>query len=143
MCCFSHAVEWVSSTKIFARGSKDGRQFLAYEMQYKAAEDLSMILPIPVPAASKDDAVRFINLKDYGDFFADLAEMVVPEADGAEALRLADADLESHAEADFVRPSVPFCRGLDGGDVTADLVWCIAPEEVDVCVLGADVDRRG
>jgi hypothetical protein len=73
MCCFSKSVDGVDRTRIFARGGKDGRQFLAYEMQYKATEDLSMILPLPVPPKSKDDAIRFISLKDYPDLFDDLA----------------------------------------------------------------------
>ena len=72
MCCFSRKVEVVSDTNIFARSSKDGQQFLVYSMRYKAGEDLSMILPIPVPKASKEDAVTFINLEKYDDFFADL-----------------------------------------------------------------------
>ncbi len=38
MCCFSGAVEQVSSTHIFAR-SANGSQFLAYSMTYAAAAD--------------------------------------------------------------------------------------------------------
>jgi hypothetical protein len=41
-------------------------------MRFKAGEDLAMILPIPTPKGSPDDAVRFINLEKYPDFFADL-----------------------------------------------------------------------
>jgi hypothetical protein len=72
MCCFSRAVERVANTQMFARDSKEGRQFLVYSMYVTAGEDLAMILPIPVPKASKDDAVRFINLEKYPDFFKDL-----------------------------------------------------------------------
>jgi hypothetical protein len=73
MCCFSRPVESVSATKIFARSSKDGRQFIVYSMSIQTKEDLAMILPIPVPKGSPDDAVRFINLKDYATFFDDMA----------------------------------------------------------------------
>jgi hypothetical protein len=73
MCCFSGAVESVSSTKIFARSAPDGRQYLAYEMFFSAREDLAMILPLPVPPGSADDAVRFISLKEYRTLFRDLA----------------------------------------------------------------------
>jgi hypothetical protein len=31
-----------------------------------------MILPLPVPKASKEDAVRFINLQKYADFFDEM-----------------------------------------------------------------------
>ena len=72
MCCFSKTVDFVGNTNIFARGSKDGRQFLVYSMEFAAEEDLAMILPIPTPKASAEDAVKFISLKKYDAFFADL-----------------------------------------------------------------------
>ena len=72
MCCFSRPVVSVTDTNIFARASKDGRQFLVYSMKLDAKEELAMILPLPVPKASKEDAVRFINLEKYPDFFAEL-----------------------------------------------------------------------
>src|ERR1700683_1546318 len=72
MCCFSKKVDLVADTNIFARASKEGRQFLVYSMRFKAGEDLSMILPIPVPKETKDDAVTFINLEKYPKFFDDL-----------------------------------------------------------------------
>src|SRR5262245_25963630 len=72
MCCFSRAVDVVADTNIFARSSKEARQFLVYSMTLSAKEDLAMILPIPVPKESKEDAVRFINLEKYPDFFQDM-----------------------------------------------------------------------
>lgn len=72
MCCFSREVQSVSNTNIFARSSNAGRQFLAYSMTIQAKEDLAMILPIPVPSGSPDDAVKFIDLKGYPDFFKDM-----------------------------------------------------------------------
>jgi hypothetical protein len=72
MCCFSRAVDKVADTTIFARASKEGRQFLVYAMSLSAKEDLAMILPIPVPKAPKEDAVRFLNLEKYEDFFKDM-----------------------------------------------------------------------
>jgi hypothetical protein len=73
MCCFSRRVDKVADTTIFARAGKDGRQFLVYSMLLKAGEDLAMILPIPTPKASSEDAVRFISLEKYPDFFKDMA----------------------------------------------------------------------
>src|SRR5215510_7361641 len=82
MCCFSKPVDVVADTNIFARESKDGRQFLVYSMKFKAGEDLAMILPIPTPKASAEDAVKFISLKKYEQFFDDLrAGFPVPKSD--------------------------------------------------------------
>ncbi len=72
MCCFSGQVQRVADTNIFARASAEGRQFLVYSMNFKADDAVAMILPLPVPKESKEDAVKFINLEKYEDFFADL-----------------------------------------------------------------------
>ena len=72
MCCFTRPVQSVSSTKIFARLGDPGRQWLAYSMQYEASEALAMVLPIPTPANSGEQAVLFVDLSDYPAFFDDL-----------------------------------------------------------------------
>ena len=72
MCCFSRPVQSVADTNIFARAARDGRQFLAYQMKFRAAEDLAMILPLPTPPRSPENAVRFVNLEKYTGFFDDL-----------------------------------------------------------------------
>jgi hypothetical protein len=72
MCCFSKPVNLVANTNIFARASKDGRQFLVYSMTISAKEDLAMILPIATPKDAKEDAVKFINLEKYPEFFKDM-----------------------------------------------------------------------
>src|SRR5262249_62363241 len=83
MCCFSRPVDLVANTNIFARASKDGRQFLVYAMTLSAKEDLSMILPLPTPKDAKEDAVKFINLEKYADFFTDLlAGFPIPKGNG-------------------------------------------------------------
>src|SRR5215467_1429760 len=72
MCCFSQPVEYVAGTSIFARPAKDDDQYLVYSMTLKAGSELAMILPISTPKASKEDAVTFINLEKYPDFFDDM-----------------------------------------------------------------------
>ncbi len=74
MCCFSGRVQSVTGTKIFARaaGKRDARQFLVYEMTFAAADDLAMILPLPVPPRPREDAVRFVALDGYRELFEDL-----------------------------------------------------------------------
>jgi len=71
MCICSKTAE-LSNTNIFARAGKDGRQYLVYSMVIKAAEELALILPIPTPKASKEDAVKFIALDKYEDFFDEM-----------------------------------------------------------------------
>ena len=71
MCVFT-GTAMVSDTSIFVRSSKEGRQFVAYTMILGSKEDLAMILPIPVPKNSKEDAVKFINLEKYPNFFDDM-----------------------------------------------------------------------
>jgi hypothetical protein len=72
MCCFSQPVISVSGTNIFARPDADGRQLVVYSMTINAEKELAMILPLPVktPAGEKD--LKFIDLKEYADFFDDL-----------------------------------------------------------------------
>ncbi|MBA3846646.1 MAG: hypothetical protein H0X45_08375 [Planctomycetes bacterium] len=80
MCCFSGHVDHVTRTRIFARPDADGRQFLVYQMNYKAKEPVAMVLPLPTPAASPEDALRFIDLHGYEYFFVDL-ERGFPDPD--------------------------------------------------------------
>jgi hypothetical protein len=72
MCCFTGVVMSVADTKIYARPSQRGRQYLVYQMKYEAKEGLAMVLPLPTPKGSPDDAVKFISLEEYDNFFADL-----------------------------------------------------------------------
>ncbi len=71
MCCFTEVVEKVSDTSIYAR-ARGERQTVVYSMSYAAGSDLAMVLPIPVPPGSPEDALRFINLEDCPDFFGEL-----------------------------------------------------------------------
>lgn len=72
MCMFSRAVEHVGSTRMFARGTSRGTEMLVYSMNVRATAPLAMILPLPVPSHAADDAVRFIDLSAYPNFFDDM-----------------------------------------------------------------------
>jgi hypothetical protein len=74
MCCFSRPIPFVGSTKIFARGSDDGRQLLIYALDVTLDDELAMILPLPVAHNSTEDAVSFINLEGEESFFGQLAD---------------------------------------------------------------------
>src|SRR3954453_12532236 len=73
MCCFSQPVEFVNDTQIFARATAGGSQYIAYQMNYDSPSENAMILPIPVRQPASDDSLRFIDLKEYENFFGDLA----------------------------------------------------------------------
>ena len=80
MCIFSPHISTVSNTKIFARSAAGGRQFLVYAMQYEAGSEVAMILPLPVPSAAPEDAVRFIDLSGYPEFFDDMGKgFILPQ----------------------------------------------------------------
>jgi hypothetical protein len=84
MCCFSGKVRSVSRTSIFARDAGDGQQYLAYRMNLHADQEVAMVLPLPVPAKSPDDAVKFIDLSGYPEFFTALyAAMEFPPSKSA------------------------------------------------------------
>src|SRR5262245_58925309 len=69
MCCFSRPVERVSSTRIFARPLDAALELLVYGMTLSARENLAMILPVPVPPGSPEDAVRFVDMSSCATFF--------------------------------------------------------------------------
>lgn len=94
MCCFSREVELVSDTHIFARGADDGRQYLVYEMTIKAGEDLAMILPLPTPPKSAENAIKFISLKEYPTFFKDMRRGFAPPPSRGKSPTLGD-DVDS------------------------------------------------
>src|SRR5579871_6605171 len=106
MCCFSQAVELVADTSIFVR-AVNGRQYLVYSMRYVAATDLAMVLPLPVPPRPPEDAVHFINLKGYPEFFEDMASGFPEQTDlsiSLEGVLSLDEDagmLQIHDVGDF------------------------------------------
>jgi hypothetical protein len=129
MCCFSQPVQLVSNTNIFGRATGRGTQVLAYAMSVGASEDMAMVLPIPSPAQSPEDAVRFVNLEGYPRFFDDMRsgfpEMMLvagfaPQA-AAPAARLAVHDVGAF-EASFVPTQGDFAR-LDPRFVLSPRVW--------------------
>jgi hypothetical protein len=131
MCCFSGNVSFVSNTRIFARAEDSIRQFVVYQMAFGAKEDLAMILPLPVRQGSGEDAVRFIDLSGYKEFFSDLQSGFPRPA----AIAPAPAPIKPAAipptikvqavgnyEASFVPTAADFKR-LDKRFRLADNVW--------------------
>jgi hypothetical protein len=134
MCCFSQKVDRVADTNIFARSSKDGRQYLVYSMALMSKDDLAMILPIPVPKDSKEDDVKFINLEKYEDFFKDLTAAFPPtrgngpdkdnHGSGSEPLKIVEV---GSFQASFV-PTVKDFKRLDEQFRLPGGVWDKLPQ---------------
>ena len=140
MCCFSRHVQLVTDTDIFARAGREGRQFLVYAMRFKAGEDLSMILPLPVPKNPKEDAVKFINLEKYPNFFEEMIEgfPVAPPLGAARAMRpmkaAAGPTLAVVEVGSFVASFVPTVKDfgrLDERFRLPDGVWDKLPQYKD------------
>jgi hypothetical protein len=141
MCCFSKPVKLVADTNIFARSSVENRQFLVYSMHVNANEELAMILPIPTPKNPKEDAVRFINLEKYPNFFAELRsgfpEPPAAKADGSRSLGLphsAPATLKVVEVGSFIASFVPAIKDFSRLDERFRLptdVWDSLPQYKD------------
>jgi hypothetical protein len=139
MCCFSAKVKSVADTNIFARASAQGRQFLVYSMKYEADGELAMILPLPVPPGSPEDAVRFIDLSGYPKFFDDMklgfppppASRAMPKSIGfaPQSVPLKVHQVGSF-EASFVPAQRDFAR-LDRRFRLPDNVWGKLPQYRD------------
>lgn len=111
MCIFSRPVEIVSDTNIFAR-TRNGRQVLVYGMTYAAASDLAMVLPLPVILGMPEDAVSFINMERYPDFFDDLKSgfpprMLLTLSVGSRSVSLDEPKLKVHDVGSYEASLVP------------------------------------
>jgi len=112
MCCFTGPVEHVSDTSLFARAAPGGRQTLVYEMTYAAESELAMVLPLPVPPGSPEEALRFISFEGCADFFAGLRRGFRDQEEvraGAmlESVDTAQRTLEVHSVGAFDASFVP------------------------------------
>jgi hypothetical protein len=72
MCVFSRPVAGVSATSIFARSDGD-RQALAYQMRLSSAEDVAMVLPLPIALGHGTNAVEFVDLFEAPRLFGELS----------------------------------------------------------------------
>ncbi len=140
MCCFSKTVKLVADTNIFARAGEQGRQYLVYSMRVGAPEDLAMILPIPVPPNPKEDAVRFINLEKYPEFFADLRlgfpvlQAPAGLGGGRNAPKAAPPELKKVEVGSFVASFVPKIKDFSRLDAEFRLpieIWDKLPQYKD------------
>lgn len=138
MCIFSQPVTSVNNTQIFARISTRGTQYVAYQMNYESHGENAMILPIPVRQPVRDDSLRFVDLQDYADFFAEL-ERGFPYSRpscnfGCSASPSAHAELTVFEVGNYIASFVPtlmdFAR-LDHRFRLPDRTWSRLPRYKD------------
>lgn len=108
MSSFAGNLTHVSNTRIFARATSKGTQYLVYQMDYAADGDIALILPLPTPPNTPADAVHFIDLVGYRDFFADI-EKGFPYTRGVPAVKGKTRD-DARAQASFLASLVEFAE---------------------------------
>ncbi len=101
----------VGATNIFARAA-GGRQFLVYGMNIATPIEVAMVLPLPVPLGSSEDAVRFLDLRPYPTFFRDVNACFAP-------VPLPQSRLLSTESCAAVRSPLPV---FEAGDFEASFV---------------------
>ncbi len=140
MCCFAKTVLSVSNTNLFARLSRNGTQFLVYQMQFKSEQVNAMILPLPTTLPARDEAVRFVSFEKYDSFFQDLNSGFPVESPPTLSRSFpptnskVDAKLEVHEVGQFVASFVPSLSDFDRLDpqfVIPKESWDKIPEYSD------------
>ena len=115
MCIFTGPVD-VCNTSIFARrlaGHRSDRQCLVYQMHYASKSPVAMVLPIPVLRPNETDAINFIDLKHYPDFF-DHMHRAFPSRGGDLCLSAEPETLEVHKLATLLLLLCRRSMTLDG-----------------------------
>ncbi|MEM9075005.1 MAG: hypothetical protein AAGE52_41295, partial [Myxococcota bacterium] len=135
MCMFSKPVKEVSGTQIYGRALPDGRQALAYSMKVGLLEPTAMVLPLPVPPSPGEDALEFVDLQRYRNFF-DYLDATLPLRKG---MRFARAESRTRRlkvqrvgdfDASFV-PTLSDFERLDPRFRISDDVWSKLPLYAD------------
>jgi len=89
----------ITKTNIFARHSSKDKQLIAYSLSIASKSAAAMILPLPVKSNSGENALQFINLKAYPNFFDDLSNACLPEVRELEGFLSEDFDSVSAGSA--------------------------------------------
>lgn len=130
----------VGATNIFARGHGD-TQALVYGMNVAASDPIAMVLPLPTPKGTGDEAVRFIDLRGYARLFVDLNECFPPIMPPlSRGLSLGGGGLPEkqvlkvHDAGDFEASFVPTIEDIDRLDPRFRLppeIWSALPQYAD------------
>jgi hypothetical protein len=128
-----------SRTRIYARVDRT-HQCLIYSMHLASNEDIAMILPVPVIANAREDAMSFVDLSEYPTLFNELAALFAPPPSRL-APQYLSLSVEQNAKtlivhevgafvASFVPRLVDFAR-LDPRFRLPDTVWSALPQYRD------------
>jgi hypothetical protein len=144
MCIFSGPVKSVSNTRIFARqipptSGMAAMQSLVYKMRFDADSPVAMILPLPVDTNYGQNALTFVDLSRYPNFF-DLLDEKFPKPNPKMGLErrlgrsIGSDTLPVHQvgryEASFVPNQRDFER-LDSRFVLPKRAWDQLPQYAD------------
>lgn len=119
MCCFAGPVRDVSNTRIFARLTGNGSQFICYQMEFASDKPNAMILPLPTKVGAGEEDIKFMDLSKYENFFKDLDRGFPdnrPMADSKSRITSAAVDpapLKVHEVGDFIASFVPNMKDFD------------------------------
>ncbi|MFZ4556476.1 MAG: hypothetical protein ACOYN8_08875 [Pseudanabaena sp.] len=132
MCIFSGDIQEVKDTKIFARLSGKGTQYLVYSMSFAVKQEVAMILPLPIALKAPESPIHFISLESYPQFFSPMiAEL---KLDGSQNMSRSISVLEVHQvgsyEASFVPRLADFKR-LDERFQLPTNIWDSLPQYKD------------
>jgi len=136
---FSKPIHIVADTSIFARRTGSGSQLLVYSMNVALSSELAMVLPLPVPPNSPDDAARFINLQGYKEFFTDMRapfpqQILWTKGKSRSRSATPKKTLKVHSVGQFEASFVPTLRDfgrLDSRFQMSPEVWTALPQYAD------------
>lgn len=141
---FSGNVAQVANTRIFARVTPEGTQYLVYQMDYAADNDLALVLPLPTPPNTTADAVRFIDLSGYPEFFEDIEKgFPYTRSVAGGARRHAPQGQEAAYQTSFL-PGLDEMANLDQANRIETDAWKQLPEYSDFgfAIFRLRADRR-
>ncbi len=113
MCMFANPVFDVSATKIFARLTGTGTQWLVYQMEYRSEVANAMILPLPVKLPAREESIRFVDLSKSSRFFDELINAFPPKhrisitCSAEKSLGDRSSALKVHHVGNFIASFVP------------------------------------
>ncbi|BBC26534.1 hypothetical protein [Pseudanabaena sp. ABRG5-3] len=134
MCIFSREIQEVKDTKIFARLSGKGTQYLVYSMSFAVKQEVAMILPLPIALEANESPIHFISLESYPEFFSHMITELKLARPQNKNMSRSISVLEVHQvgsyEASFVPRLADFIR-LDERFQLPTNIWDSLPKYKD------------
>lgn len=137
MCMLSRPIKDIAATNIFVNDLSRGMCGTVYSMEIETAVPVAMILPVPVLHDSGDDALSFVDLSEYHEFFTDMdslfpAPVSFGSSDGSRGISHGGAKtLQVHQVGAFKASYVPTFDDFNRLDEQFRLnpaVWSTLPD---------------